>query len=203
MNVKLYPDFICILLLLLLSGCSGGKSPKNGEAKTVPGNVTNSLKGAEIDMWGAALEGDLGKVKSALESGRKVNAPDKDGRTALMYAAYDGHTEIINLLLSSGASVNLQDNSGRTALMMASSGPFPSAVSILIDNFADPNLTDRVDHFTALMYAAAEGQLEVVKILVPRGADPSLKDKDGDTAASFAAKNGHQQIVEYLNSYKK
>ena len=203
MNVKLYPGVICILSLLLLSGCGGGKSPQKGEANTVPGNVTTPLKGTEIDIWAAALEGDLGKVKSALESGVKVNSTDKDGRTALMYAAYDGRTEIINLLLSKGAGVNLQDNAGRTALMMASSGPFPSAVSILLDNFADPNLADRVDHFTALMYAAAEGQLEVVKILLPRGADPSLKDKDGDTAASFAAKNGHQQIVEYLNSYKK
>jgi ankyrin repeat protein len=32
-----------------------------------------------------------------------VNAKDKDGRTALMHAAYYGHKEIVKLLKSYGA----------------------------------------------------------------------------------------------------
>ena len=32
------------------------------------------------------------------------------GRTALMWASDNGHTDVVQLLLSSGAQVNLQDN---------------------------------------------------------------------------------------------
>ena len=40
------------------------------------------------------------------------------------------------------------------------------------------------------MTAAAEGQLEVVRLLLEHGANPGLKDKDGDTAESFAQREG-------------
>ena len=33
----------------------------------------------------------------------------QDGKTALMYASYTGHTDVVPLLLSSGAQVDLQD----------------------------------------------------------------------------------------------
>jgi ankyrin repeat protein len=193
---------LLIFPIAVLSGCSGSGSKKE-KVPAVQGNAGTSLKGPEIDIYSAALEGDLAKVKAAIENGQKANSTDQEGRTALMYSAYDGRTEILKLLLANGAEVNLKDNAGRTALMMASSGPFPDAVTLLLDKFADPNITDRVDHFSAIMFAASEGQLEVVKILLSRGADPSFKDKDGDTAESFATKNGHKEVVALLKSFKK
>jgi ankyrin repeat protein len=190
-----------ILSIAVLAGCSGSGSKKE-KTPAVHGNEGTALKGPEIDIYGAALEGDIQKVMAALENGQKANSVDQEGRAALSYAAYNGHTEIIKLLLANGAEVNLKDNYGRTALMMASSGPYPAAVTLLLNKFADPNLTDRDDHFTALMYAASEGQLEVVKILLARGADPFKKDKDGDDALSFASKNNHKDVAELLRTLK-
>ena len=46
--------------------------------------------------------------------------------------------------------------------------------------------------------AAAEGQADVVKLLLKHKADITLKDVDGDTAESFAAKNGHTAVVKIL-----
>ena len=52
-----------------------------------------------------------------------------------------------------------------------------------------------------ILSSTGEGEArEVVKVLTAHGADRSLRDIDGDDAASFAAQQGHIQVVEYLNS---
>ena len=51
------------------------------------------------------------------------------------------------------------------------------------------------------MHAAAEGHLEIVNILLDNGADPSLKDVDGDTAESFAKRNGHIEVAKVLHEH--
>ena len=128
------------------------------------------------------------------------DADDQDGHTALMFAAYNGHSEIVLYLLDAGAGINQVDYMGRTALLYGSTGPFPETVKILLDRGADPNMVDSDEHFTALMHAAAEGHLEVVKVLIAHGADRSLMDVDGDDAASFAAQSGHMHGVEFLKA---
>jgi len=203
MKVKFDLAILFCTSLLIISGCGGGSGSKTEKSSSVTGSEATLLKGPPIDIFRAALEGDLTSVTAAIKNGQKANSVDQEGRAALSYAAYNGNTEIMKFLLGNGAEVNLKDNYGRTALMMAASGPYPEAVTLLLDKFADPNLTDRDDHFTAIMYAASEGQLEVVKILLSRGADPSKKDKDGDDALSFATKNGHKTIVDLLVSFKK
>eukprot|EP00164_Ancoracysta_twista_P000755 GFYU01000993.1.p1 GENE.GFYU01000993.1~~GFYU01000993.1.p1 ORF type:complete len:490 (-),score=186.76 GFYU01000993.1:184-1611(-) len=48
-----------------------------------------------------------------------VNLQDDEGRTALMYAAKNGHLDCIRLLVEKHAQVNMKDESGRTARSMA------------------------------------------------------------------------------------
>lgn len=174
------------------------KAPLPGQK---PETETNQLVIASPSFFDAALNGLQTEVISAIEKGLNVNSKDEEGRTALMYAAFNGHTALMQKLLEKGASVDLRDANGRTALMLAASGPFPQSVKLLLDNKSDPNLVDGEEHFSALMFAAAEGQLEVVKILLKYKADPSLKDVDGDNALTFAANNGHKDVVDYLGSF--
>lgn len=189
--------------IAVLSGCSSGGGSDRDKTAAVSGKTENSLKGPEIDIFKASADGDLIAVTAALKNGQKANAFDEFRRTALMYASYNGHTEILRLLIKNGAEVNLKDNEGRTALMMASSGPFPDAVRLLLDNYADPNIADKTEHFTAIMFAASEGQTEIVKILLSKGADPALKDIDGDDAYSFALKGGHNETGFLLKPIEK
>lgn len=193
--------FILIFLVFsigMIVGCKSG----NENTKAVTQNVAPGLKQVApptgISIHEAALNGQITQVNSLLANGLDVNTLDEDGRTALMYASFNGVTEIVRKLIEKGAGINLADSSGRTALMMASSGPYPETVKLLLDHQADPNIVDKEEHFTALMYAAAEGQLQVVKILLAYKADPSLKDIDGDNAATFAANNGHIEVVALL-----
>jgi ankyrin repeat protein len=165
---------------------------------------TSSIGQNEIlSLHQASMDGQLSQVTKLLSEGFDVDLKDTEGRTPLMYASFNGHNEIMKKLIEKGANVNLRDRYGRTALMMASSGPYKESVKLLLDNYADPNITDKEENFTALMYAASEGQMEVVKLLLANKADPSLKDIDGDDATTFADKNGHREVANFLKSYKK
>ncbi len=146
----------------------------------------------------SSLEGDVGTVSELLARNVDVNSLDQDGRTALMFAAFNGHLEIVIALYEAGTKINLQDYNGRSALMFASSGKFPETVRFLLENDAEPNLVDMEEHFTALMFASSEGNIEVVKILLSFNADPKLTDVDGETAELFAQTNGHIEIAELI-----
>jgi len=48
-----------------------------------------------------------------------INASDADGKTALMFAAANGHTETCGLLVNKGADANKENRLGWTASMAA------------------------------------------------------------------------------------
>jgi RNA polymerase sigma factor (sigma-70 family) len=67
----------------------------------------------------AAAEGELRLVELMAIDGVELDAPDRDGRTLLGWAAERGHAEAAALLIESGARVNARDGEGRTALARA------------------------------------------------------------------------------------
>jgi len=198
----LLKTLLFIAYIFLLTGCKGTPGSDQVKEKTwhMTDGITRQLPGREEEdsFRQAALDGDLEKVKALLKQGVGCNVADEDGRTALMLASFNGHSEIIHNLIEEGAEIDQRDYKDQTALLYGASGPFPETVSILLENGADPNIVDSEEHFTPLMTAAAEGHLEVVKILIQYGADRNLLDVDGDDAATFAAKNGHMQVADYL-----
>lgn len=203
MNIKTIIVSIFLVATLILPGCKTGTDKNKPGAAPATSAINSAKPFPSISAYQAALEGDLSQVSLQIDNRFNVNTPDEEGRTALMYAAFNGHTPVLKKLLEKGASINLRDPNGRTALMMAASGPYPDAVRLLLENGADPNLTDKVEHFTALMFAASEGQLEIVKILIFHKADPLMKDIDGDDAYNFALNNGHKEVSALLLQLRK
>ena len=67
----------------------------------------------------AAAEGELRLVELMVLDGVDLDAPDRDGRTLLGWAAERGHAEAAELLLEQGAHVNAADATGRTPLRRA------------------------------------------------------------------------------------
>ena len=57
-----------------------------------------------------------------IECGGDINAKDKDGITALMFAAARGQTDCVRVLLAIGADINARDRFDRTALKAAELG---------------------------------------------------------------------------------
>lgn len=146
----------------------------------------------------ACLEGKKEGVNEYITSGIDISAEDENGRTGLMLASFNGHTDIVKKLIREGAKINKTDMMGRNSLMYASTGHFPETVKVLLSHGAETNIIDNVESFTALMFAGAEGNTRVISLLLDHGADPDLKDKDGDTAESFARQNGHNDAAELL-----
>lgn len=57
------------------------------------------LKRLNEQLIGAAINGDTRKVARLMDSGADPNARDNKGRTVLMYAVFNGHTEVVKLMI--------------------------------------------------------------------------------------------------------
>ncbi len=200
---------LCIGIALLGAvfvscGTSDKKCTDNSETETAIASA--KVEHVELNIktvFTASLEGQTVIVKEAINNGFDTNTIDKDGRTALMLAAYNGQTEIVKLLLSHNANANHTDVLKRTALMYASSGPFTETVLALLQAGAKPNLVEKEENWTAAMMAASEGQLEVLKTLVAHGADLTMVDVDGESSLDFASSKGHSAVADYIKTQLK
>ena len=180
------------------------ETPEEPAEQPAPTPAKKSKPATEA-FFEAALNGDIQTIEAELAAGVDVNATSLNGQsqTVLMLAAFNGHTKLVEMLIDRGGEVNHLDATGRTALMYCCSGPFPETVKVLIDKGAKVNIVDNSEKWTALMFAAAEGQTANVKLLLDNGADVKPKDIDGDTAADFAANNGHHQVSKMIEDHAK
>lgn len=88
----------------------------------------------------AARSGDVKQVQALLAQGANANASDRDGTTALMFAAQQGYTEIVKVLCDRGADLNLRRKLyGITALMLAAANHRVDALELLLAKGADVN----------------------------------------------------------------
>ncbi len=97
----------------------------------------NDITNAIDELHNACINGDYNKVKTLINAGFNVNATDKDGNTAILFASIRGHSEIVELLIKNGAKVNVKNNAGITPLMRATVKSKTKTMQILIDNRAD------------------------------------------------------------------
>ena len=76
---------------------------------------------AQEGLIEAAKIGDLNAVYSFIDVGVDVNSPDETGKTALIWAAIEGHIEIVQALVEEAeVDLDAQDADGRTALIWGS-----------------------------------------------------------------------------------
>lgn len=86
-----------------------GASPAAVDKKGAPAIALAALRKPTADHQSIAV------IKALLASGADINQRDKEGKTALFYAARVGNLENVKLLLDSGADYYLLDKSGETA----------------------------------------------------------------------------------------
>ena len=134
----------------------------------------------------AAGAGDTDAVTLLLDGGASVGATDDSDWTALMSAAWHGHTATAALLLDRGATAS----DGDTALLCAAEAGHTATAALLLDRGADVDATyaDATDDRggTALMCAAARGHTSTAALLLGHGTDATATDGDGRTALSLA-----------------
>ncbi len=114
----------------------------------------------------ACVYGHINIVKLLLDHYADPNIADYLGRTALIYASGNGHTDIVEtLVMEKALDLNGKDLDNTTALMYASMDGYIKTVEILL---ACPGTdTMMVDNFgyNALMYASLNNNKKIIKML--------------------------------------
>jgi ankyrin repeat protein len=117
----------------------------------------------------AAARGSLHDVEILLSRGADPDLADRDGVTALIYAAKNGDYALTERLLDAGADPDLADKGGNSPLIAAVLGSREDLVILLLDRKADPNLV--TDMGSPLALALGRGDYEIAIRLVESGAD--------------------------------
>ena len=119
-----------------------------------------------MDFIKAAKKGDVPLIIELINKGANINAPDKDGYTALMYAVRNNYVWLAKILIKSGADVNAQDAEGRTALMWTTLYNYPLQMAeLLIEGGADVNIKDKTGH-TVFYFAFREDKFDLMIIII-------------------------------------
>ena len=162
-------------------------------------------------------------VKLLLNSGAFANTANLDGTTALIAAVKQNNGKCISLLIQAGADVNICDQLQNTPLIYAAQNVDVKSELQLAKAGADVNQQDRYQ-CTALMWAIGKHIIlreispndmpngsdshftrneetavhESVSCLLQAGSDVNTPDSFGNTALSYAAKQGCTKCVNMV-----
>ncbi len=159
----------------------------------------DSFKTLELLLLEAAQKNDSGEVRVLLGLGAHPNLTEKDGTSALHYAAKSGNADMLDALLEHARIiVDPRDDQGMTPLMEAARSGKGTAIEKLVSRGAQIEAVD--DSFrTPLMLAAFAGKSDAVRALLKRGAAPNAKSaKGGYTALHYAVVRSHHVAVVAL-----
>ncbi len=154
----------------------------------------------EMPLWDAASAGDEHRVAVLLAAGADIDAvhPGAAGvPTALIVAAYCGHTGVVRLLLTAGADVHATNSQGRSALFQAADQGHAQIVVLLARAGAAVD-TAALFGQTALHIAAWQGHHAVVLALLASGARLDLRDDAGMTPLALACTEDVPEVIEAL-----
>ncbi len=146
-------------------------------------------------------------VEFLIKNGANVNLKDKEGKTALLWAASNSLPNA-KILVASGAEINEASDDVMTPFLQASLGVSSGKVPIEMcelfrENGANINasLTKKsVIGWTALHYAVINGDIELVSYLIQHGANVNKTSADGLTPLYLAGLNENQEIIKLLKN---
>ena len=175
------------------------------ESKSVPSvsgasfaGFSSSSSASVRSLWGVSNSSPTSVVLTLLSNGADRDACNHDKYSALMVAAWRGHSAVVELLLAFKANLNARAEKGQTALMLATAQCHSHIAALIIGAGAQLNIVDEKNE-AALHKASIAGDHFTAECLLNAGADISLKEHvHGNTALLLAAKHMHGGIVQLL-----
>ncbi len=170
-----------------------------GAAFALPLVLSSMVFGAsKSPVADAAMDGNIGQVRTLIQQKADVNAPQADGATAIQWAAYRNDLSLADVLIAAGANVKIANREGATPLYLASLQGSSKMIQKLLEAGADVNETGPQGE-TPLMLAARSGNLDSIKILLDYKAQVNIKEKlRGTTALMWAVEQSHPDAVKLL-----
>jgi ankyrin repeat protein len=154
--------------------------------------------GNDAPVADAAQHRDGRALAALLKQRADVNAPQRDGATALHWSADLDDAQTTALLIRAGARPDARNNYGVTPLSLAAANGNAAIVDQLLKAGADPNGAVRAGE-TPLMLAARAGSADAVKVLLNAGARVNAAETwNGQTSLMWAAAAGHGAVVHAL-----
>ena len=125
----------------------------------------------------AAMGGNLNLVKMLIDAGAFLDDRDiRNGRTALIAAAWNGHHQCVDALIEAGADVNIASASRRTAVAIYTWGPWEEGHYKCIESLtaagADVNVPDEFGWNSgnvALFEAGSNGDARKIRLYLKSG----------------------------------
>ncbi|RYP17884.1 hypothetical protein DL765_004282 [Monosporascus sp. GIB2] len=135
-------------------------------------------------------------IKLPFRKGAEVDAKDRDYRTPLSYAAWNGHLAIVRRLVKNGARADSKDKIGGTPVSYA----LCTGQQDIVHELVKGAQADSVDETRRelLLAAAEKGHEPIIKRLLENCAAMEVVDSKGRTPLSWAATNGHEAVVKLL-----
>jgi ankyrin repeat protein len=151
----------------------------------------------------AAREGDFETVRALLAKRPNVNAPARDGATAVLWAVHHSDLKTVRALVAAGANLNIPNRYGVTPLLEASRVGDAALIAELLKAGADVKESAHPEGETPLMAASRTGKTDAVALLLKAGVDPNAADSfQKQTALMRAAEEGHVDVVNMLLAAK-
>ncbi|KAK0305360.1 hypothetical protein LTR01_006886 [Friedmanniomyces endolithicus] len=154
--------------------------------------VTPIMEAARYRRWDAA--------RLLLKSGAKLRARDKDGNTALHFAAKEGDTEMCQMLLDAGAHAADCNKLNSQPLQLAVTGGHTETVLCLVN--AIPYLKTNDDALVeAFLSAVKLGDTATAQAVLAKGVKPK-KMKESWRLTGYAAQSGSLPMMELVLNEK-
>lgn len=164
------------------------------------GNCSMSFARA-VNLHDAVRSGDVEVVRSVIESGADVNAPDSWG-TPLAVAVSKGSDKIVQLLIEAGADVEVATSTGaggeHPLHLAATRTSGANTARLLVNHGAQLDARDKAGR-TPLIAAVLADNVEVADVLFAAGADLETVDSNLNySPLSWAACRGRFMVAKFL-----
>ncbi len=133
---SLLVSVIILALIMVTSAC--GKTSDTDQTQVSKVSQTSP----KVDIYAAALTGDLDAIRQHIKAGTDLNKKDAYGSTPLVIAITFGKKDVAIALIEAGADVNLLNNDGSTPLHSAVFFCRKEVVQSLLDHEVDKSVVN-------------------------------------------------------------